>query len=145
MASNPVLLRRVSLVLAVLGIAVAAYMTWAKYANQSVVCLTGSQCDEVQNHETSEVAGIPVAVIGLTGYVAIVAVLVLEEVASGFTNSGPMLVFGLTLVGFVYSLYLTALELFVIYAICSWCVTSAVIMTLLFVISIIRALRTAQA
>src|SRR5574341_369802 len=107
MLSNLVLLRRISLVLAVLGIGVAGYLTWAKYANESVLCLTGSQCDAVQGHPSSEVLGIPVALIGLIGYVAIISVLISEEVGKGFTTSGPMLVFGLTLIGFLYSLYLT--------------------------------------
>ena len=145
MRMNSTWLRRVSMVLAILGIGVAGYLAWSKVNNQSVLCLTGGQCDTVQNHPTSEVLGIPVSVIGLAGYLAILAVFILEERSSSFAGTGPMIVFGLSAVGFLYSLYLTYLELFVINAICSWCVVSAVLMTILLIIGIIRALQAAEA
>jgi uncharacterized membrane protein len=87
----------------------------------------------------SDLAGINVAVIGIAGYAALLGAAVIGGDAARF---GGLL---LALVGFGFSLYLTYLELFVIDAICQWCVASAALMTLLLALNAFRAFRFAGA
>jgi uncharacterized membrane protein len=139
------ILNIVIIVLAVAGIAVAAYLTWSHYSHLYVLCQEGGGCDRVRQSKYSEVAGIPISVFGVMGYLGILGVYILEKISSFFADNGPILMFGLTLIGFLYSAYLTYLELFVIHAICPYCVSSAVIMTLLFVVAIYRMMRAMNA
>jgi uncharacterized membrane protein len=114
------------LVLTLLGLGVASYLTYAHYSGAEVPCPKGGGCETVQHSAYSKLAGVPVALIGLVGYVAILATLLAPE---GETTRLATMVF--TMTGFGFSLYLTSRELFSIHAICWWCVSSAVIMTLL--------------
>jgi uncharacterized membrane protein len=128
-------LRAAMVVLAVAGTGVAAYLTWAHYADVSPICATGGGCETVQKSSYSEIAGVPVALLGLGGYVAILATLFLPGEATRLWAAA------LALVGAGFSAYLTYLELFVIDAICQWCVASAVIMAVLAALSVARLLR----
>jgi len=122
--------------LALAGIAIAAYLTWVHYEGISPVCTTGG-CERVQASTYAEIGPIPVALLGLIGYVLILASLPVGG------EVGRALTFMLTLAGFAFSLYLTYLEVFVIDALCQWCLASAVVMTLLFVTATVRLLRLA--
>ena len=133
-----IILRRISIGLSLLGILIAGYLTWAHYANATVLCIGSNGCEIVQQSVYSTVAGTPVALFGLIGYVVIAGLLVVEENRALFSSAIPLLIFGLTLIGAAYSIYLTYLELFVIFAICQYCVTSAIIMVILFTIAIYR-------
>lgn len=126
-------LRRLALALAVAGIGVAGYLTWVHFADLEPVCVGGGGgCERVQTSEYAKLAGIPVAVLGLAGYVAIaVAVLIRGELAR-------MAAALFALAGAGFSLYLTYLELFEIEAICQWCVASAVLMVALAVVTMLR-------
>jgi uncharacterized membrane protein len=124
------------LALAVLGLAVAAYLTYVHYSGVKPACTAGQSCLKVQTSQWSHLAGVPVALIGLIGYVTIVASLLLPDREE--TRLGTL---GLTLIGFGFSAYLTYRELFSIHAVCEWCASSAVIMTLLLGCSIARYLR----
>jgi len=126
----------VALVLALLGIAIAGYLTYVHYEGLSPVCTTGG-CERVQASSYSEIGPIPVALLGLIGYVAILGSLAVPG------DVGRALTFMLTLTGLAFSLYLTYLELFVIDAICQWCVASAVVMAALLVAATVRLLRPA--
>lgn len=129
-------LRVAMAVLAVIGLGVASYLTYTHYAGIKVACSFGGQCETVQASSYSKLLGIPVALIGLIGYVVILAGLL----APVSENSRLALV-TFTVVGFGFSAYLTYRELFSIHAICQWCVSSAVIMTLLTGLAIARFLR----
>jgi uncharacterized membrane protein len=126
-------------VLAVAGIGVAGYLTWVHYADVSPICATGGGCETVQKSSYSEIGGVPVAILGLGGYVAILAGLLLPGEATRLWTAA------LALVGAGFSAYLTYLELFVIDAICQWCVASAVIMGVLAVLAVVRLIRTPAA
>ena len=128
-------LRAAMIVLAVAGAGVAAYLTWVHYADVSPICATGGGCETVQKSSYSELAGIPVALLGLGGYLAILAMLFLPGEGTRLWTAA------LALVGAGFSAYLTYLELFVIDAICQWCVASAVIMTVIAALSVTRLLR----
>jgi uncharacterized membrane protein len=129
-------MRRAVLILALIGTGIAGYLTWVHYAGLQVVCLAGGGgCEKVQSSDYAELAGIPVALLGLLGYLGILASLLAPE------DTGRLAAAFLALVGFGFSMYLTWAELFRIHAICQWCVASAVIMTALTVISLVRLLR----
>jgi uncharacterized membrane protein len=123
--------------LALAGVGVSAYLTWAHLAGQSVVCGQSQGCDIVQQSVYSEVGGIPVALLGLAAYIALLALTLLRgHHLGGMEDYIPLAIFGISLIGVLYSAYLTYLELYVIYAICWWCVTSAVIITVIFLLSL---------
>jgi uncharacterized membrane protein len=123
------------IVLAVVGLGVAGYLTYVHYAGLHPVCVSSGGCETVQSSHYAKLAGIPVPVLGLLGYAGILGSLLIRG------DTGRMATAGLAIVGFGFSLYLTYLELFVIKAICQWCVGSAVIMTALAILAVVRLLR----
>jgi uncharacterized membrane protein len=128
-------LRQVAIVLALIGLGVAGYLTYIHYEGIKPVCGLGGDCEKVQTSEWAYLAGVPVALLGLIGYIVILATL--------FSEREEALVAGalVALVGFGFSAYLTYRELFTIDAICPWCVASAVIVTLLAILTTVRLLR----
>jgi uncharacterized membrane protein (TIGR02234 family) len=129
-------LRLAAIVLAVVGTGVAAYLTYIHYEGIRPVCGLGGDCEKVQTSEWSKLVGIPVALLGLLAYVTILASL--------FVRREEALIVGAlsALIGFGFSAYLTYREVFTIDAICPWCVSSAVIMTLLAIVLTALLLRT---
>lgn len=126
-------LRIATAVLALAGLGVAGYLTWVHYADLEPICAGGSGgCEKVQSSDYAELAGIPVALLGLIGYGAILASLMLPGDLGRFAGAV------LALAGFGFSAWLTYVELFEIDAICQWCVASAVIMTLLALVTSLR-------
>ena len=114
-------LRIVAAILALVGIGVATYIAIAESGGGAPKCLVGGGgCETVANSKYSDLAGINVAVIGIAGYVALLAAAAVPG------DAGRLGGFLTALVGFGFSAYLTYLELFVIDAICQWCVASAV-------------------
>ncbi len=127
-------LRISAAVLAVLGIGVATYIGISEFGGGTPKCLAGGHgCETVAHSRYSHVAGINVAVFGIAGYVVLLLAALLPGDAGRFGG------FLTALVGFGYSVYLTYLELFVIDAICQWCVASAVLMTLSLAVAAARA------
>jgi uncharacterized membrane protein len=129
-------LRIAMIALTVLGIGIASYVTYVHYAGIKPACTAGESCTKVQTSIYSELAGVPVALMGLIGYIAILASLLAPE-----TERTRFATLVLTLGGFGFSAYLTYRELFSIHAICEWCVTSAIVMTILMLLSVWRFLR----
>ncbi len=128
-------LRIAGVVLAVAGIGVATYIAIAESGGGAPKCLAGGHgCETVANSQYAHLAGINVAVIGILGYVLLLAAAIIPGDPGRFGG------FLAALVGFGFSLYLTYLELFVIDAICQWCVASAVLMTLSLAVAATRAL-----
>ena len=84
------------------------------------------------------VFGIPIAILGLGAYIAMLVILLMEPRNSFFEFNGPMLVLGFSLAGVLYSAYLTYLEIYVIYAICEFCLLSAIILVVMLILSLIR-------
>jgi uncharacterized membrane protein len=128
-------LRVGALVIAGIGTCVAGYLTYVHYAGLRPFCAGGGHgCERVQSSSYAKLGGIPVAVLGLAGYVAIAAALL----AAG--ERARLAAAALAVTGFGFSAYLTYLELFVIDAICQWCVASAVLLTALMVLTVGRLL-----
>jgi uncharacterized membrane protein len=127
-------LRIAAALLALAGIAVATYIAIAESGGGAPKCLAGGTgCETVAESRYSHLAGINVAVIGIAGYALLLAAAVLPGDAGRFGG------FLIALVGFGFSAYLTYLELFVIDAICQWCVVSAALMTLSLAVAGTRA------
>jgi uncharacterized membrane protein len=126
-------LRRGMLVLTVVGLGVAIYLTYVHYSGTKPACTAGASCIKVQTSQWSKLAGVPVALIGLIGYISILGSLVVRD-----REESRLATLGLTLIGFLFSGYLTYRELFSIHAICEWCASSAVILTILLVCAVIR-------
>lgn len=117
------------------GVAIAGYLTYVHYAGVEPVCTSGGACQQVQSSEYAELAGVPVALLGLLGYAALLASALVRADAGKLGGA----VAGLT--GFGFSGYLTYRELFTIDAICQWCVASAILMTALAVLTVWRLMR----
>jgi uncharacterized membrane protein len=123
-------------VLSVIGIGIGTYLTYTHYAGAHVLCLSSGGCETVQHSRYSKLDGIPVATLGLAGYIGILISLAIRG------EAGRALGFALALVGFLFSMYLTYREAFTIHAYCQWCLGSAALMTLLAILTTIRMLRT---
>jgi uncharacterized membrane protein len=132
-------LRLAAVVISAVGIAIAGYLTYVHYAGISPVCEIAHGCEKVQTSEWSKVAGVPVAALGLMGYVGILAALFVPGEAAASAAAG------MALVGAGFSAYLTYREAFTIEAICIWCVASAILMTLLAVLTVVRLARQSPA
>jgi uncharacterized membrane protein len=137
-------LRRISLGFAVLGGLVSVYMTIFKLTENTSMCLGNGGCSVVNSSIYSEVYGIPVAVIGILGYGAIIAAIVLQARAASLAEGGLMLIFGLALVGFLFTAYLIYVEIALIHALCPFCITSQISITIVFALSIVRLVREPQ-
>ena len=116
--------------LAVLGLAISVYLTWVHYAGIKPVCTGISDCERVQTSEYADLVGIPVAVLGIAGYAAILASLRTRVDVTAL----------LAYLAVAFSAYLTWAELFKIDAICQWCVASAIITLVIAVLATLRAL-----
>lgn len=126
--------------LAIAGIAVASYMVVIHYQEHILVCGIGN-CEKVQTSSYSEFMDIPIAWFGFAMYLVILALLVVREIRPATEDVTSVALFGITLAGTIYVTYLTYLEIWVIEAICQWCVTFAIITVLLFIASLIRLWR----
>ncbi|HEX5503039.1 MAG TPA: vitamin K epoxide reductase family protein [Thermomicrobiales bacterium] len=124
---------RALVALAALGVALAGYLTWVHYSGALALCAGAGGCETVQASRYAVVAGIPVALLGLLMYLALLA-LAVWVVLTGAALAAYAL-FGLALTGTLYSAYLTYLEVAVIRAICPWCVTSAALVMALCVLA----------
>jgi uncharacterized membrane protein len=119
--------------LALLGLGVAAYLSFVEVSGVRAVCGPVGDCNTVQQSEYARLFGVlPVGVAGLAGYAAIIAAWLLATLGRGNAGrAGRLAAWGIALGATLFSIYLTFLEPFVIGATCSWCLTSAVISTLL--------------
>lgn len=118
---------------AAVGTAVSAYLVWIHYSGSLALCIGVGGCEAVQTSRYAMVGDLPVATIGLGGFVAILAVAVARSV-----SDHPWLdlaLFGLSLAATAYVGYLTYVEVFVLGAICPWCVTVAVCAVAVFVLA----------
>lgn len=125
--------RHVSALFAAIGTAVSAYLTWVHYSGSLALCIGVGGCEAVQTSRYAMVGELPVAVIGLAGFAAILLVALLRV---GVERPWlDLALFGLSLAAVLYVTYLTYIEVFVLGAICPWCVTAAVCALAVFVLA----------
>ncbi len=129
-----------SLILVVIGIVIAGYISYTKLTDTSVICLESEtiSCDVVQNSVYSKFAGIEIAYLGLLSYLVLGALLLLEKRVPLLQAYGKILVFGVTLFAFLYAIWLVYVQAFLLQAFCTWCLGHEVNITLLFVVSAVR-------
>lgn len=120
-------------VLAILGLGVAGYMTFVEVTNTQAVCGPVGNCNTVQQSPYATLFGIlPVGAFGVAGYITILGVWLAKKFGpKEWKTFTAILLWSLALFGVLFSIYLTFLEPFVIGATCAWCLSTAVIMTLI--------------
>ncbi len=135
--------------LTVVGVGISLYLTWAHFTDTSIICTADRSCDTVNRSAYAYFPpkwGIPVSILGVIAYLGLAGlafyrrkIVQTSAEATRFTRGQlDMTLFVATLGGVVFSGYLTAMELWVINAICWWCVASALIISSLFIISVVR-------
>jgi uncharacterized membrane protein len=134
-------LSQLAIILTIIGLLVSIYMTIYKITSNDSMCIGSGDCKTVNASRYAEIYGIPVAVLGIVGYSAILAVLLLERKPGFFQQNGTLLFFGLSLTGFLFTLYLIFVETVLIKAYCPFCITSQTAMTIIFIISVIHLVR----
>jgi uncharacterized membrane protein len=132
-------------ILSVLGLGVAFYLTYVETQNVAAVCGPVGDCNAVQASPFAKLFGfLPVGLLGAVGYVGIIVAWFVSRSNSGVGRLAAILMFGMALFGVLFTVYLTYLELFVINAVCIWCLSSAVIMSLVLILTVGPALEALQ-
>ncbi len=127
-------MRAAAIGVALAGLGIAGYLTVVHYTGGEPVCAVAHGCATVQQSEYAALAGVPVALLGLLGYVAILVALARDGEA--WRTAGAFL----ALAGLGFSVWLTYVEIGVLQAICIWCVGSAICMAVLTALTIYRML-----
>lgn len=122
-----------SLLLAIAGIAVAGYLTVVHFRPALLTCTIGG-CHTVQTSRYAEVAGVPVAVLGLAMYLVLAGLAAIRLLRPHLAETLTIIGFAVVFAGAIYAAYLTYVEVAVIHAICQWCVLSAVVTGLILVL-----------
>jgi uncharacterized membrane protein len=130
--------RIAAIVVGVIGLGIASYLTIVHYTGGVSVCAIAHGCETVQKSDYSKLAGVPVALLGLIGYIGILGAMIRDD-----ENSRIVAAF-LSLLGFGFSAWLTYTELALINAICIWCVGSAICMTILAALNVSRVLTVSE-
>lgn len=132
----------VALVASIIGFIDSAYLTIVKLTETPIYCTPGlGDCASVQNSPYSEIWGIPLSILGALAYLTLIAIYLFGHRIRLIKQYALHLSFGIGLFGFLFSLYLTYLEFFVIKAVCQWCVLSAICMTAIFITTIFQLKR----
>lgn len=139
-AEKTELARRISLVILIIAVGVSAYLSYLKAAQASAVCVEGGKfdCGVVLNSVYSEIAGIPIAWLGLGTNLVVITLLLLEKRIALFQTFGVVFAFGVVLFAFLYSVYLVYLQAFVMQAYCPWCLSHEALITILFGLALYR-------
>lgn len=122
--------------LALLGIVISGYLSYINLSGGAAICGGLGDCATVHASPYARLGGIPVSVLGLASYAAIMCLLVVRErLREGTAYLALLGVLSITVAGTVFSAYLTFLELNVIHALCPWCVASAAVIVLMFALA----------
>ena len=124
-------------VLAIAGAGVAFYLSYVEVSNTKAVCGPIGNCNSVQESSYAHLFGlIPIGALGLAGYAALLLSWLLQKFGpQPWRKFFTIAIWGMSWLGIFFSIYLTFLEPFVIGATCAWCITSALIMTAIFLLS----------
>jgi len=133
--------RRILAVLGFIGLLDSAYLSYIKLANATASCAGIGDCDAVNSSKYADIFGIPIALLGAGAYIVMLLILFMEARDPLWRANGPLTLFVLTLIGVLYSAYLTYVEIAILHAICPYCVISAVVLVAMFSLSVYRYLR----
>ncbi|MGJ3237796.1 MAG: vitamin K epoxide reductase family protein [Anaerolineae bacterium] len=125
---------QVALVLVAIGLVISGYMSYTKLLDVPIVCVEGEtfSCSTVENTRWAELFGIPVAYLGFSGYLLIGLILYFENHNHFLQEYGRLLLFGIGLVGWLFSMWLVYVQAVVILAFCQWCLAHELNFTILF-------------
>lgn len=126
------------LLLSLIGAGDSGYLLWKHWTGGSSFCQAGG-CDIVTQGPYAEIGGIPLAGLGLVGYLALLALTLMASTLGG--RSLIWGIVGISGIGVVVSAFLVYLQVAVIRAICSWCVVSVFTMTSIFIMSVLLVRR----
>jgi uncharacterized membrane protein len=129
-------LRLVAALVALAGVLVAGYLTRAHYGDGSLVCPVGGGCETVQESEYAELAGIPVALLGLVAYSVLLALILWDAPLARLAAAA------LALTGLLFSGFLLVVQAFVIEAFCVWCLANDIVIAP--ALAVVTALRLRQ-
>lgn len=127
------LLRPAIALLALVGIGIASYLTATHYAHTAPIC-TGGGCEAVQRSDWATLGSVPISVLGLAAFVAILASALFR------VRLGALAGYGVALAGSIFAVYLVGVQAAQLHAICVWCVASDSITVLLAGLTAVRAL-----
>lgn len=128
--------------LIILGIGVAGYLSYVETQSVSAICGPVGDCNAVQTSRYAKLFDVlPIGVLGLAGYLGLLGAWLVRKYLPGFEKPAAIGYFGMAFFAVIFSLYLTYLEPFVIKAVCIWCLSSAVNVTLLLLLGTPPALR----
>jgi uncharacterized membrane protein len=130
----------ISLVLVVIGVLISGYLSYAELTDTSTVCIESGafDCDAVQSSVYSTLMGIKITYLGFATYVGLLVLLLLEPRVGILREYGAMIVFGITLFAFMYSMWLVYVQAVYLQAYCQWCLSHELTMTILFIVSALR-------
>jgi len=124
---------------AIVGLLDSIYLAYVKIAKAPIYCTPGlGDCDVVNASRWSELFGIPLGVYGVIGFGLILLVTLFGGKIKRIAPYTDLILFGISIAGFLFSLYLTTIEIFILKTVCQWCLLSAIAMTVIFVTTIIR-------
>ena len=132
-------LRLALIVVSAVGVAVAGYLTYVHYQPHALICTTGGGCETVQQSKYAVLAGIPIAIFGLAAWIAVFVLTIWNS------ELARMLTAALAVVMLAFAAYLVILQLFVIDAVCVWCMANDVVLTPIFVMLALARMWTAAA
>jgi uncharacterized membrane protein len=125
-------------VLAIIGLVVSLYLTYVEFTSTRALCGPVGDCNAVQNSPYAKLFGVvPIGLVGAIGYIVILVAWAWRRFKTDALAriAGPAM-FGMALFGALFSIYLTYLELFVIHAVCIWCLSSAILITVLMMLNL---------
>ncbi|MDE2748922.1 MAG: vitamin K epoxide reductase family protein [Chloroflexota bacterium] len=141
--SRKTLVRRAQMLFVLIGLIVAGYLSYLKVANAPAACLTTGpfNCNVVLNSQYSELAGLPIAWLGFAVYVFIGLALWLETRNEFMRQYGRLIVFGIGLFAWLFSMWLVYVQVALLEALCPWCLTHETNFTILFALVCYRVYR----
>lgn len=129
-----------ALVLVVIGLLISGYLSYTKLLDIPIVCVEGEllSCSAVETSQWSSLMGIPVAYLGIAGYLLIGALLLLEDRIEFLAYNGHIILFTIGLFGWMYSMWLVYVQAVIILAFCQWCLGHELNFTILFGVILYR-------
>lgn len=126
----------ISVVILIVAMAVSGYLSYLKAAQVDAVCVAGGvfDCGTVLNSRYSEIADIPIAWLGFALNAVVLSLILLKPRIAFLRDYGTLIIFGLVLFAFIFSMWLIYVQAFLISAYCPWCLSHEALITLLFIV-----------